>query len=161
MNNKLFFGLVVLAAGALVGWYVFGGSGGSMGDLTGTLTEESPTPTRRAGLPSEASEEEFVGQGQEKGGVSSRTLVTYTDTGFAPIAVTVKQGSTVTFVNESSRGMWVASGVYPSNQLLPSFNQKGTVAKGGVYEYTFSKAGTWQYQNDKNPSDIGYVTVKL
>ena len=158
MNNKLFFGLVVLAAGALVGWYVFGGSMPTMEKLTGTKTqkEESVTITT---TPVYQEESSTGGEMMDKGGVPSRTMVTCTDTGFAPLTVTVKVGSVVTFVNESSRGLWVASDVHPTHQLLPGFDQKASVAKEGTYEYTFIKVGTWRYHNHMNPNDSGTVVV--
>ena len=158
MNNKLFFGLIVLAAGLLVGWFMFGGSVPSLGNLTGTQTEEMPTPTQAAGFPFE---EESTGTGtmEDKGGVVARTVVTYTNTGFAPLTVTIKQGTTVTFVNESTKGMWIASAVHPTHQLLPGFDQLVSVTSGGTYEYTFAKVGTWKYHNHVSPADTGTVRV--
>lgn len=157
MNNKVFFGLLFLAAAVLMVWFAFKDT-----PLPFNLNEKIERTTQTSfptqGIQNIGGSDEV--SGLDKGGVAERTVITYTDTGFAPKEVAVRAGSTVTFVNESSRDMWVASGVYPSNQILPSFNQKGTVAKGGVYEYTFTKVGTWQYQNDKNPNDIGYVIVK-
>lgn len=157
MNNKLFIGLIVLAAGALVGWFVFGGNVPSVGNLTGTQSQESPTPSQ-SGAPSY---EESTGTGtmEDKGGVAARTVVTFTDTGFAPETVTVKQGVTVTFVNESTKGMWVASAVHPTHQLLPGFDQLASVGNGGTYEYAFVKVGTWKYHNHVNPTETGTVMV--
>jgi len=95
----------------------------------------------------------------EKGGVAERTVITYSDAGFAPSSVTVKAGATVTFVNESTRGMWVASDVYPSNDLLPGFDQLGAVAKNGAYEYRFNTIGRWPYHNQVLKTHIGVVIV--
>lgn len=158
MNNKLLLGLIVLAAGVLVGWYVFGGSVPSTG-LTGSDTEESPASTRGPGTSVGEEESSGTGQMMDKGGVVSRSIVTYTDTGFAPLTVTVKAGTIVTFVNESTKGMWVASAVHPTHQLLPGFDQKVSVAGGGTYEYTFTKVGTWTYHNHQNPTDQATVVV--
>lgn len=158
MNNKLLFGLVVLAVGALVGWYVFGGSAPSVEQLTGKKPQDATnagvtnTPMYEAGVPSGT-------QMTDKGGVATRTVVTYTDTGFSPLVVTVKTGGVVTFVNESSRSMWVASDVHPTHQLLPGFDQKTSVARGQTYEYTFTNVGTWRYHNHQNPSDAATVVV--
>lgn len=157
MNNKVFFGLLFLAAAVIMIWFAFKDK-----PLPFNLNRKTETVNQSAfptqGIQNVVGSDET--SGLDKGGVATRSVVTYTDSGFGPKEITVSVGSTVTFVNESSRDMWVASGVYPSNQLLPGFDQKGTVAKGGVYEYTFSKVGTWQYQNDKNPNDIGYVVVR-
>lgn len=150
--------MIVLALGVLVGWFTFGGGVPSMGKLTGTETEETPTPTE-SGAPS-YEESSGTGTMEDKGGVIARTVVTYTDTGFAPLTVTVTKGTTVTFVNESNQGMWVASDVHPTHQLLPGFDQLASVAGGGTYEYAFTKVGTWRYHNHVNPTETGTVIVK-
>lgn len=160
MNNKIFLGLLVLAAGILVGWFVFKGEVPSYQDLMGTgkdVPAATPTEALGGGLPVPVTTESGVME--NKGGVTTRTVVTYTDGGFGPSAVTVTQGTTVAFVNESSRSMWVASAVHPTHQLLPGFDQLTSVAKGGTYEYTFSKVGTWKYHNHMNPADTGSIVV--
>lgn len=159
MNNKLFLGLVVLAAGVLVGWYVFGGTVPSVGYFTGPRDAGSPTPSQSAGTQLFESESTGADQKMDKGGVAARVVVTYTDSGFAPNTVTAKTGTIVTFVNESMRGMWVASDLHPTHQLLPGFDALTSVVSGSTYEYTFTKVGTWSYHNHKNPTDIGTVKV--
>jgi len=158
MNNKLFLGLLILAAGVLVGWYVLGGSVPTLNQLTGIKTQQE-VPASIAGTP--VYEEQSTSQTQmtDKGGVATRSVVTYTDTGFAPLTITVKSGSIVTFVNESTRSMWVASDMHPTHQLLPGFDQKVSVARGQTFEYTFTKVGTWRYHNHQSPSDTATVVV--
>ncbi len=150
-------GVAVLILGATVGWYVFRGEGGklpgmkigtpqvtpSMGTSPGdiTITEESPVV------------------GSEKGGVSGESVVVYTDSGYSPKEITVKKGSKVAFRNESSMGMWTASGTHPTHQLLPGFDQLKSVTVGGAYEYTFAKVGRWQYHNHLKSTDVGMVIV--
>lgn len=140
--NKWLVGLVVLVAGVAVGWYVLQG-----GTVKEEVMEKGPTLETPA----------TPGAGVEEATVS--TVVTYTDTGFAPKTVTVKKGATVTFMNESTGSMWVASAVHPTHQLLPGFDQLKSVAKGGSYEYTFDKVGTWKYHNHVAASDTGTVVV--
>jgi len=100
-----------------------------------------------------------TGGAGEKGGVPARVVVTFTDSGFSPKTVTVSSGSTVAFMNESTGGMWVASDVHPTHQLLPGFDAQKSVAKGGSYEYTFTKVGTWTYHNHVAPTQTGTVVV--
>lgn len=155
--NKILIGLVIIAAGAAIGWYWFGGSPINLNtpQTSKEATGESVTPTgvtnNNVAPPS--------GEQLEKGGVKERTVVTYTDTGYAPNSVTVKKGSIVTFVNESTRGMWTTSDLHPTHQLLPGFDQKAAAGKGGTYEYTFDKVGTWTYHNHVNAADKGTVVV--
>lgn len=161
MNTKLIVGLLVVVAGLGLGWYV----------LKGAYPQPAPTTTEELAAPSPAyaPEETTVvstippvpqtGEVMEKGGVSAKASVSYTDSGYAPNTITVKKGTTVSWVNQSSGGMWTASAVHPTHQLLPGFDQLTSVAKGGTYEYTFTKVGTWKYHNHVNASDTGKVVV--
>jgi plastocyanin len=157
MNNKVFMGLIVLMIGVLVGWYALGGSLPTVDQLKSDQTTISPTFSPQA----KAQTEESTGASEmmDKGGVVARVVVMYTDGGFGPEITTVKRGNVVTFVNESSRSMWVASAMHPTHQLLPGFDQLKSVGTSGTYEYTFTKVGTWKYHNHMNPTDTGTVVV--
>lgn len=99
--------------------------------------------------------------------------VTYTDQGFAPASVTVAPGMKVVFVNQSSGGMWVASGVHPSHAVYSgttlrehcpdtantAFDSCSAVPPGSSYSFTFEKVGTWGYHDHLNASRTGSVTV--
>lgn len=155
MNSKFFIGLVVLLVGLLVGWYVLGGKSKlefPKKDMTTPQVLVTPgSTTGGAG--------QGAAEGTEKGGVNERTVVTYTDKGFAPSPVTVKVGSVVSFVNESGGGMWVASDPHPQHSIYPEFDQKISVGKGQTYEFAFAKVGTWKYHNHMKPEDTGSVVV--
>lgn len=156
MNNKIFIGLVVLSAGVLVGWYMLKGQPAPAVD-TGAVVQELTPAGSNLGAPGM-----FQGSGSggvEKGGTQTRSVVTLTSAGFAPNPITVKTGTTVTFVNESSGAMWVASDPHPSHSILPEFDAKASMSRGSTYEYTFTKVGTWTYHNHLNPSAKGTVVV--
>lgn len=156
MNNKVFIALAVLAAGVLVGWYFL--KGNVSAPTTTNTAAETPTPAgSNLGAPPPATGTGV--SGVEKGGVAARTVVTLSDSGFAPASVTVKAGTTVTFVNESAGPMWVASDPHPTHTLLPGFDELASVEKGGTYEYTFTKVGTWTYHNHRMPGEKGTVVV--
>lgn len=162
MSNKFFFSLLVVTAGILVGWYVLGSNSSFDGKSLKTEDiEKTVSPTSRMGKNNldQSVAPDQSGERLEKGGAEGRMVVTYTDTGFAPTPLIVKKGTTVTYVNESSRGMWVASAVHPTHQLLPGFDQLSAVPKAGMYEYTFTKVGTWVYHNHVSPRDTGSVVV--
>ena len=156
MNNKIFLGLVVLAAGVLAGWYFLKGSPTTT--PTGQTVEATPTPSG-SNLGAPESSTSAGTSGVDKGGVVARTVVTYSDSGFAPNTTMVKVGMTVTFVNESSGQMWVASDPHPAHTILPGFDELAGTAKGGTYEYTFAKVGTWGFHNHMNPGAKGTVVV--
>lgn len=139
--NKWLLGLIVLAAGVGVGWYV----------LQAKPKEEMTKFREAANTATDA--------GLNVTAPTARSTVTYSDTGFAPKTLTVKKGTTVRFVSTATGGMWVASAVHPTHQLLPGFDQLKSVGKGGTYDYAFVKVGTWKYHNHVNPSDVGTVIV--
>jgi len=86
--------------------------------------------------------------------------VTYDGTKFTPSTMTVKQGDSITFVNDSTGGMSVASNPHPSHTIYPEFDQYKTSAKGQkTFTFVFDKVGTWGYHNHANPSVGGTVTV--
>lgn len=164
MNSKLLVGFVVLVLGAGVGWYVL------QNNKIPTATQQANDQTQPSStvpdstVPTAADQAispNGVMQGTEKGGVPSgeKASVSYTEDGFSPKSMTVQVGTTVTFVNNSSKGMWVASDVHPTHQLLPGFDQLKSVQKGGTYDYTFIKVGTWALHNHVSASDKGTVVV--
>lgn len=86
--------------------------------------------------------------------------VTYTDQGFVPTELTVKQGEVVTFTNQSSEPMWVASNPHPIHTLYPGFDEKASVPQGGSYSFTFDKVGTHPYHNHFHPGNQGTIIVE-
>ena len=142
--NKYLIGFLVLVVGVAAGWYFLKGQG--------TPTGGSSFPE-----PSNATQETAATSASESAVATSS--VAYTDSGFNPKTITVKQGTAVTFTNQSSGGMWVASDVHPTHQLLPGFDQLQLVVNGGSYQYTFVKVGTWTYHNHVKASEIGTVIV--
>ena len=108
---------------------------------------------------------------------AAEVQVIYTNEGFTPNIVTVKVGTTVAWVNRSSRPMWIASDPHPSHTGLPGFDQQGIIIPGAsflapffapqasahgpsMYEYTFTKTGTWNYHNHIFPNDRGTVIAE-
>ncbi len=109
------------------------------------------------------------------GTVPAPVTVTYTGQGFSPKSVTVAQGQAVTFVNQSSGQMWVASDPHPTHSgydgtsrtthCAPGyagaapFDECAQVASGGSFTFTFDKAGTWGYHNHADDAVKGTVVV--
>lgn len=160
--NKIILGVVVLAVGALVGWYVLQNR---LGGVNLPIPQGGVTPTISTNFPggTEGVKTTIYPPGESKGGVGETPVavaaVSYTDVGFSPKSITVKKGTQVSFTNQSKKSMWVASAVHPTHQLLPGFDQLKSVGVGGSYQYTFIKAGTWKYHNHKVPEDVGTVIV--
>lgn len=104
------------------------------------------------------------------GNTVPNVTVAYTDQGFSPNSVSISLGTIVTFVNQSSKGMWVASSKHPDHTVYSgtslsqhcpdasntAFDQCSTNTS---YSFTFNKVGTWKYHNHVNASDFGTIIV--
>lgn len=105
--------------------------------------------------------------------VTSAVTVTYTDQGFSPANVTIAQGETVTWINRSSKDMWVASAMHPTHMAYDGTTLANHCAAGATtsfdachvssptasYSFTFDKAGTWKYHDHIDASKFGTVIV--
>ena len=86
--------------------------------------------------------------------------VHYSGSGFSPSSISVEVGETVTFVNDGSGSMWVASSKHPTHKDLAGFDQLKGSGNGTSYSYTFEKIGEWSYHNHKSASHQGKVIVE-
>jgi plastocyanin len=150
--NKLLIGLVVIALGVAAGWYYMKGS------IPGMPATPTPQPTQEV---TQGAAPEGAGASGTEGSAApvATQTVTHTDSGFFPASITVKKGTTVTFMNSALTNMWVASDVHPTHQLLPGFDELKVGANGAQYQYTFVKVGTWTYHNHVKPTEKGTVIV--
>jgi len=94
--------------------------------------------------------------------------IIYTDAGFAPQVLTVKQGKVVTFKNLSSSKMWPASEHHLTHEIYPTkggcfnstFDACRSLAPNESWSFKFDIPGTWQYHDHLNPSKTGTVVVE-
>jgi plastocyanin len=102
---------------------------------------------------------------------STAHTVTYSNSGFSPATLTVKAGDTVTFVNQSSNRMWVASDPHPAHSGYSGTTRTqhcpdtaGTAfdqcSAGNSYTFTFAKTGSWGYHNHAVDEDAGTIIVQ-
>jgi plastocyanin len=93
-----------------------------------------------------------------------QVLISYTDRGFQPSTATVHPGDTVRFTNNSSRDLRVEAhgNLYPgtSDCGASAFDSCTPVSPKHFWEFTFDKAGTWNFINALNPQDLGTVTTQ-
>jgi len=97
-------------------------------------------------------------------------VISYTKEGFRPETLTIEQGETVRFVNNSNGGMWVASAIHPTHAAYPikgendclgsSFDQCDDSLPGSFWEFTFDAEGEHGYHNHVRASDWGKVIVR-
>lgn len=98
--------------------------------------------------------------------VQDSFLVRYNGTSFQPQEITVRKGTKVLFLNESSqqRPMYVASDDHPTHERYPGFdtaavNQKFP-ALSESFSYVFDRVGTWGYHDHNSPSARGIIIVE-
>jgi plastocyanin len=142
MKSSMIVGAIVVVIVLLGGWLLLRSGNSGQQVLTPTVL---PTQTIEA-TPSPA---------------TSSVTVSITDAGFVPANITVKPGTTVTFVNNGQQAHWVASNPHPTHTDLPGFDAKHAMAPGESYVFVFEKIGTWGYHDHLNPSTMGAVVVQL
>lgn len=156
MNGNTTIIVIILAIIVVGGWFFFSG----VPAKAPTINTETASPvvsttkaTTSAATPS--------------------VTVAYTDQGFSPNSVTVALGTTVTFVNQSTKDVWVASAKHPDHTVYggtslsqhcpdtanTAFDECGAGAPGSSYSFTFNKEGTWKYHNHITPTQFGAIVV--
>jgi plastocyanin len=143
----------------LAGYFIFFNPA-APAPATDTTTQTTPT-----------TDTQTADQNQNPAGAS----VSYTDQGFSPSSVTISNGQTVTWTNNSSSSLWVASDPHPQHSgydgtsrqehcatgyagALP-FDSCTAVPPGSSYTFTFTKAGSWGYHDHLNDGMSGTVVV--
>src|SRR5207244_484490 len=86
---------------------------------------------------------------------------------FNPQTLTVKKGDTVTFRNNASDDMRVASNPHPIHNGYPTtggcvsstFDSCSNTSPGDSWSFKFDIAGSWGYHNHLNPAEGGTIIV--
>lgn len=98
-----------------------------------------------------------------------QALISYTDTGFEPAEVTIHQGDTVRFTDNSSHPLWVAATGDAAHPLYPrEQNDCGSshldsctpLSPQDFWEFTFTQAGDWYYADNLDKAHTGVVVVQ-
>jgi len=131
----------------------------------------TPAPQEAAMENTQQAEENNFADASKDGGVGvSVNTVRLTDSGFSPERLTVSKGTTVTFINQTSGGMWVGADEHPSHTSYAGTSRSehcpdttGTAfdqcGNGNTYSFTFGKTGTWEYHNHVSSSARGAIIV--
>lgn len=161
MNGNSFVVIIVLILIAIGGWF-----------LLSATPSDTPSAITTDQAPVTTSTETDVPPTSPISPAPSVTVI-YSDQGFSPSNITVAIGTTVTFVNQSSGSMWVASAMHPTHTVYSgtslsqhcpdttnaSFDECAADAPGSSFSFTFSKEGIWKYHDHINASQFGSVTV--
>ena len=84
----------------------------------------------------------------------------YDGSKYTPVPITVKQGTTVVFVNNSNKNMWPASATHPTHEQYPGFDAKAPVLPKGTYSFKFDKVGVWKFHDHLSPTVTGSIAVE-
>lgn len=100
-------------------------------------------------------------------------IVSFTDQGFNPKAVSIKKGDSVLFVNEAESDTWPASAMHPTHTVYPNSDIKkcGTSEAAGMFDacrglktgetwaFQFNEIGKWNYHDHLNAKQFGSIEV--
>lgn len=159
MEGRTIAGIIAVLVVLGAGWYLL--KGGTAPTTSPTTTETTaPAASSTSATPTTP---------------ASGAVVTYTSQGFSPAMLTVVKGTSVSFVNQSSENMWIASGVHPTHTLYDGtdrathcaagyagaapFDECQPGQPGTTFTFTFDKVGTWKYHNHLDAADTGSITV--
>jgi len=93
-------------------------------------------------------------------GNGQTVTVTVSSSGLDEKTVPITPGTTVIFQNTDSVSHQIASNPHPSHTDLPGFDR--VIAAGAVYQFTFTKIGSWGYHDHLRASDGKFQgTVKV
>lgn len=159
MNEKIV-GVIVVIVAIAGGWYLLSRAPASSPPTTTTETPVTTTTTTTTSTTTIV--------------MPPPNLVTvvYTSQGFSPASITITPGTTVTFLNQGTTEMWVASDPHPTHQGYDGTTRSqhcvtgysGQVpfdqcSSGTSYSFTFLKAGTWGYHNHNSAGTKGNIIV--
>lgn len=173
MKNALWIVLAVIIVGGGYWWWSTSGSD-SMTN-TNTVVNEgagSPAPGAAGTVLEGSGDTTDAGVGGDTA-VPMTVEVSYNGTEFTPKDVTVQKGGTVTWKNQSTGNMWVASAQHPTHTVYGGTSRTAHCAssytgatpfdqcKGESADYTFAfdKTGKHGYHDHINSSAFGSVTV--
>ena|SRR3989344_6776819 len=91
--------------------------------------------------------------------VNLNVTVNIEGVGFVQSEIIVKKGGKVTWVNNSSRSVWIASDPHPTHTIYGGFDAMHGISTGESYSFVFDRTGSWGYHDHFNPASKGRVTV--
>ncbi len=114
------------------------------------------------------------GSGAADTAAAKEYVVEITDAGYSPQKVTIKQGDTVKWINNSSSDNWPASAKHPTHEVYPGsgITKCGTAEESAIfdackglktgesYSFTFNELGTWAYHEHLGVKMFGQIIVE-
>jgi plastocyanin len=156
--NKTIITIIIVAVVLVGGYFLFKGTSQLTLSVPETLSDEEAKETKKESTLEQSNQQPS----------SQSSVVTYTDTGYAPATLQIKKGETVVFKNQSSQSMWIASAFHPTHTAYPTtggclgstFDACKGVQPNENWSFKFDISGTWKYHNHLSPGDIGTIIVQ-
>lgn len=153
--NKIIIAVVIIAAAALGGYFLFGGLYKSPYTHETQNQQRLPPPTNQTPA-------------------NEKNVIIYTNADYSPNTITIKAGETVIWKNQSSRSMWPASAMHPTHRVYSGtsldehcpditnsdFDACTGMLPGNSWSFKFDKIGSWKYHDHLNPYSTGTVAVE-
>lgn len=155
MNSRTLIAIVAIVLIVLGGYFLLSNRAAA------PEPEEEATQNTNEEIP--AADNEFV------------ALISYTNDGFSPANTNIKVGDTVRFVNNADGGMWVGADEHPTHTSYDgtatrehcangaatggAFDMCRQAAPGEFWEFTFTKAGTFDFHNHARANHGGSIVV--
>ena len=176
MQKKIIFFVLALVVVGLI-WFLSSGDSGTSQEqaLVPVLPETDIIPDGNLSVGASEQEAPVPGSsGVEEVEVSSVAgVVAYTNGGFNPRIIEVRMGESVTWINESSRNMWVASAIHPTHKVydgtslrkhcndagVTPFDACESMSSGAEWSFNFDQLGEWGYHDHVNAFRTGKVVV--
>ena len=160
--NKTIVTIVIIAVVLVSGYFLF--FRGASQPTPSVSQPSSQQPITQPSTQQQPSQQPPVAQVP----VVKENMVTYTNSGYSPSALTIKKGEMVIFKNQSSQSMWTASAVHPTHRAYPTtggclgstFDTCTGIQSGGSWSFKFDISGTWKYHNHLNPGNTGTIDVQ-
>lgn len=162
MNNKWWY--IAIVAVVLVGAFLL------------FAPESAPNGAPSLGMPVPGTNTPEMTVETDAGGAApvATRMIRVTEEGFAPSALTVAKGDSVTWVNETDGTVWPASAMHPTHTVYPGsgiekcgtaeaatiFDACAGIAPGGSWSFVFNEVGTWKYHDHLRATVFGSVTVE-
>lgn len=80
--------------------------------------------------------------------------------GYEPKEVTIMEGETIAFINDSDEFHWPASDVHPTHTIYSAFDPREPLAPGETWSFTFTEAGIWGLHDHLRANYKGTITVE-
>ena len=93
-----------------------------------------------------------------KASTADTATITFTESGFSPSTLTVKSGTVVTVVNNSSRSVQFSSDDHPTHREDPEINM-AVLAPGEKGTFTATTTGTHSFHDHLDDSKVGTLIV--